>query len=135
MALAFALGWVALERDVSTGTLTAMLFIAVAGGLSASAALVIVRRIASRPWSARLAAVLLLLILGTGGLASLAMAVQTAWVSHDLTAVPLHIAFLIVAFVGAGAAYGFLAIAALLMLPVGLPLLAAVSLAIARTPR
>jgi len=52
-----------------------------------------------------------------------------------MTELPLHIVFLVLLIISTGALYGFLAIAAPLILPLGLPLIAAVAALIAYRPR
>ena len=135
MALAFAAGWIGLGRDFSARTLSAALTIAVAAALAAALALTAARLLAQKPWSARFAAALILLVAGSGGLASLFIGIETAWATHPLTELPLHIALLILLIISTGALYGFLALAAPLILPLGLPLIAAFAALIAHRPR
>jgi hypothetical protein len=135
MALAFAAGWIGLGRDFSARTLSAALTIAVAAALAAVLALIAARLLARKPWSARFAAALILLVAGSGGLASLFIGVETAWATHPMAELPLHIVLLILLIVSTGALYGFLAIAAPLILPLGLPLIAAFAVLMARRPR
>jgi hypothetical protein len=135
LALCYLAGWLALERALTARVGTAMIYIGVAAMLSAAAALLASRLLAGRPWSARFAAALLALVVGTTGLASLFMTVELAWTTHPLPDLPLHVVFLIIAFIGIGALYGFLAIAGHLILPLGLPIVALFALLIARPPR
>jgi hypothetical protein len=135
MALAFAAGWIGLGRDFSARTLSAALSIAVAAALAAALALIAARLLARKPWSARFAAALILLVAGSGGLASLFIGIETAWATHPMAELPLHIVLLILLIVSTGALYGFLAIAAPLILPLGLPLIAAFAVLMAHRPR
>ena len=134
MSVAFASGWLALGRDFTPRTLAATLYIAVAAAIASATAALAARLLARRPWSARLAAALVVLIVGTALLASLFLAVETAWATHPMGELPIRVSFLVVLIIGAGALYGFLAIAAPLMLPLGLPLVALSALLIARRP-
>jgi hypothetical protein len=115
--------------------LTATAFFAIAGTLSAGAALVAVRLLRRRPWSARMAAALFLLLTGSPGLAALFMSLLNLLTRHDILQVPIKISLLILGISGAGALYNILAIAAPMMLPLALPLVALFALAIARKPR
>ena len=135
MAAAFAAGWAWLGRDFTARTLTATLYIAVAAATAAATAALSARLLRGRPWSARIAAALILLIAGTAALASLFLAVETAWATHPMAELPVEIALLILAIIGAGALYGFLAIAGPLILPLGVPLVALSAFLIARRPR
>lgn len=135
MALCFATGWLLLERAFTSRTLFACLYVAAAAALSAGLALAAARILARRPWSARFAASLALLIAGTGGLTSLFMAIEPAWTSHPLAELPPQTVLLILATIGAASLYSFLAIAGLLMLPLGLPVMALFAALIARGTR
>lgn len=135
MALCFAAGWLFLGRAFTGRTLTACFYVAVASTLAAAAALVAARILARRHWSARFAAAVILLVVGVGGLTPIFMAMQMAWAFHDLSELPLHIFVLVLALMGAAALYNFLAIAGLLILPLGLPAIALFAVLIARTTR
>jgi hypothetical protein len=135
MAAVFAATWVWLGRDFTARTFTATLYIAVAAAIASATAALAARLLRRSPWSARIAAVLILLISGTAALASLFLAVETAWATHPMSELPMGIALLILAIIGAGALYGFLAIAGPLILPLGLPLVAVSAWLIARRPR
>jgi hypothetical protein len=135
MAMAFAAGWIGLGRDFTARAFSAALTIAVAAALAALLALIAARLLAQKPWSARYAAALILLVAGSGGLASLFIGMEMAWATHPMTELPLHIAFLVLLIISTGALYGFLAIAAPLILPLGLPLIAAFAALIAHRPR
>lgn len=135
MAMSFIAGWLALDRAFTGRVLTAAIYIGVAGMLSAAAALATGFILRRKPWSARFAAALLLLTAGTGGLAALQAGVRTAWIQHALPELPIEIALLILAINIAAALYGFLAIAAPLILPLGLPLIVMSAFLIARASR
>src|SRR5688572_29920217 len=62
LALAFAAGWIGLGRNFTARTLSAALTIAVAAALAAGLALLAARVLAQKPWSARFAAALILLV-------------------------------------------------------------------------
>lgn len=135
IALSFTLGWLALDRAFTPHTMTAAAYFALAGTLSAGAALVAMRLFARHPWSARMAAALVCLLAGTAGFASVFMMLEDVLTFHDLTEVPIPIVILILAISSAGALYNVLAIAAPLILPLGLPMIALFAILIAQNPR
>jgi hypothetical protein len=131
VALAFSVGWLALDRAFTGRALTAFVYLVLAGTCAAGLALAAARILAQKPWSARFAAVLILLSAGTGAFATLLMAAQMAFSFHHLSEAPLHIILLILGILSAGALYGFLAVAGPLLIPLGLPLIALFALLIA----
>jgi hypothetical protein len=135
MGLGYVAGWMALERAVTDRTLAAAATIGGAAALSAALALIAAHLLRRRPWSARFAATLILLLGGTVGFASVAAGTHLAWSQHSLLELPLHITALILAIQIAATLYGFLALAAPLVLPLALPLIAAFAVLIARHPR
>jgi hypothetical protein len=135
LGASFLAGWLLLDRAITGRTLTAFLCIAVAGAISAALAVIAAHMLRRRPWSARFAAVLIVLTAGTVGLAATFIAAPMAWGFHDLTALPIRVVLLVLAIQTVSALYGFLAIAGLLMLPLALPLTAAFALFIARPSR
>jgi hypothetical protein len=135
MGLGYIAGWMALDRAVTDRTLAAAATIAGAAALCALLALAASYVLRRRPWSARFAASLVLLLGGTVGFASVAAGTHLAWAQHALLELPLHITVLILAIQIAAALYGFLALAAPLVLPFALPLVAAFAVLIARHPR
>ncbi len=135
IALSFTLGWLALDRAFTPRTMTAAAYFALAGTLSAGAALVAMRLLARRPWSARMAAALVCLVAGTAGLASVFMMLELVLTFHDLSEVPIPIAIVILGYTSAGALHSVLAIAAPLILPLGLPMIALFAILIAKNPR
>ncbi len=102
---------------------------------SAAVALIAVWLLRRRPWTARLAATLVILFAGTVGVATAAMAAQLILRHHHLSEIPLKIAFLVVALSTAGELYTVLSAAAPLTLPLGLPAVAVFAVLIARPPR
>lgn len=135
IALFYTLGWLACGRAFTPRVATAVAHLGLAATLSAGAALLAARVLASHPWSARIAAVLLCLLAGTGGLASLFMTLQSVIVFHDLGEVPLAMALYVLGISGASALYNVLSIAAPLILPLGLPLTVVFAVLIAANPR
>jgi hypothetical protein len=135
MGLGYIAGWTALERAVTDRTLAAAATIGGAATLSAALALIAAHLLRQRPWSARFAASLILLLGGTVGFASVAAGTHLAWTQHTLLELPLHITALILAIQIAATLYGVLALAAPLVLPFALPLVAAFAVLIARSPR
>jgi hypothetical protein len=63
------------------------------------------------------------------------MALQVVLTYHRLSEIPIKIAILILGISGAGALYNVLAIAAPLILPLGLPLVLVFAALLARGPR
>jgi hypothetical protein len=133
MAVAFAASSLWLERPLAGRTIEAVVVIGLAAALAAAIALLADRRLRRRAATARFAAAFILLLGGTSGLSAAIVGAQMAFAFHPLGEVPLHIAILIVALMGATALYYFLAIAAWLLMPLGLPLTLVISLLIART--
>jgi hypothetical protein len=135
MALVYAASWIGLDRDFTARTLTATLYIGMASALAGAMALLAVRVLAQKPWSARFAASLILLIGATAAGASLFIGIEVAWATHPMRELPLRIVMTILLIIGASALYGFLALAGPLLLPLGLPLVAIVAWLMARPPR
>jgi hypothetical protein len=135
IALAFALPWVLLQRGFDGRALLATGYFGVAGTLAALAALVVAFLLNSRPASARFAAAFVVLLLGTAGFTSIFLMFQLVLTFHRLSEIPLKIAILILGISGAGALYNVLAIAAPLILPLGLPATILFAVLIARRPR
>jgi hypothetical protein len=135
IALAFALSWGVLQRGLDGRTLLATAYFGLAGTLAALAALVAGFLLRTRAASARFAAALVLLLLGTAGFAGVFLTLQLVLTFHRLNEVPLKIALLILGISGAGALYNVLAIAAPLILPLGLPAVVLFAILIARRPR
>jgi hypothetical protein len=135
LGASFLVGWLLLDRAITGRTLTAFLCIAAAGAVSAALAVIAAHLLRRRPWSARFAAVLIVLTAGTVGLAAMFMAAPMAWGFHHLTDLSIRIVLLVLAIQAASALYGFLTVAGPLMLPLWIPLTAAFALFIARPPR
>ena len=108
---------------------------AAAGMLSASLALLATYLLRRRPFGARMAATLFLLLLGTAGLSTLFMTLKVVLTFHRLNEIPVEIAILVLGIAGLGALYNVLTIAAPLILPLGLPATAVFAFLIARRPR
>ena len=135
MALSLLAGWLFVGRAVTASSLTALAYLAAAGTMAAALALAANWLLKRRPWTARLAAALFLLIAGTVGLASFLIGIETAMDTHDLGDVPLRTVLVILALTSAATLYNFLAVAGFLMLPLGAPIMVLFALAIAGMPR
>lgn len=134
-ALCFLGGWLLVGRPLSSRSVTVTLYIAASATLSSGAALHLMGRFRRRPWTARFAAALFVLLAGPAVLSSFFMAVQEGLHSPTLTEVPLRLAFLLAGLLGAGAIYTFLAVAGPLMLPLGLPLALLLAAVMSRSGR
>jgi hypothetical protein len=132
MAASYLAGWLALGRALSVQSVTAAAFIGLASVLSCGAAAIIAPRVGRRAWSARFAAALIVLICGTAAGSAVFLALATALAQHPLSELPLRIVLLVLAILSAASLYGFLSIAAWLILPLGLPLIVVAALVIAR---
>jgi hypothetical protein len=135
IALIYLAGWVALDRVVTARAAAAAVVIGGAAALAAALALFAAFLLRRGPWTARFAASLIVLLAGTGGFATVTAGAYLAWVQHALLEIPVQIALLILALQIAAALYGFLALAAPLILPLGLPLAVLVALVAAGRPR
>ena len=112
-----------------------MLYFALAGTLAAGAGLIGVRFLWKRPESVRIAAALICLIAGTAGFATLIFTFDIVFAHHRLSEIPIRMTLIILAISGAGTVYSMLAIAAPIILPLGVPLIALFAVLIARRPR
>jgi hypothetical protein len=135
MGFCFLVSLVALGRPLTGGSLAAVLSVAASACVSAAVAMVSARLLQMRPWTARYACSLLMLIGGTGALSALLVAIEMAWRYGHLAHAAPHVILLILANLGIVALYYFLSIAAPLILPVGLPLFAGMAALIARRRR
>jgi hypothetical protein len=124
MGIGLLASLIALGRPLTGSSIAAVLSVAIAAGVSAASALVSARLLRSRPWTARYACSLLLLIGGTGALSALIVATEMAWRYGHLAHAPPHVIHLILANLGVVALYYFLSIVGPLVLPLGLPLIA-----------
>ncbi len=106
-----------------------------AAALSAGVTIFANRLLARRPWSARFAAALFLLLLGTAGLSTFFMTLEDTLTSHQRYRFTILFKLWIFAVSGVGELYNVLAIAARLLLPLGLPLTVLFAILIARKPR
>ena len=135
IALSYALGWLFLERAFTPRTLTATLYFAVAGTLSAAAGLIGAQLLAKRRGSVRIAAVLICLVAGTAGFAALFLTLETVLTHHRLSELPIRMSVIILGVSGVGTLYNVLSVAAPLILPLGAPVIALFAVLIARVPR
>ena len=135
IAASYLLAWLFLERAFSPRVLTAMLYFALAGTLAAGVGLAGVRFLSKRRESVRIAAALICLVAGTAGFATLIFTLDIVLAHHRLSEIPIRISLIILAISGAGTAYSMLAVAAPIILPLGVPLIALFTVLIARTPR
>jgi hypothetical protein len=135
IALSYALGWLYLERSFTPRMLTATVYFAVAGTLSAGAGVIGAQLLSKRRESARMAAVLICLIAGTTGFAALFLTLDIVLTHHRLSEIPIRISLIILGISGAGALYNVLAVAAPLTPPLGAPVIALFAVLIARVPR
>ena len=135
MALSYTVGWLAYGREFTARTATADAYFALAGALAAGAALIAARLFRNRPWSVRMAAALICLLVGTTGFASLFTMLHVVFGFHDFSEIPIPMALIILGISGAGALYNVLAIAAPLIMPLGLPMIALFAVLIAKNPR
>lgn len=135
IGLSYALGWLFLERAFTPRMLTATLYFAVAGTLSAGAGLIGAHLLSKRRESARIAVVAICLVAGTTGFAALFLTLDIVLTHHRLSEIPIRVSLIILGISGAGALYNLLAIAAPLILPLGVPVIALFAVLIARTPR
>ena len=129
------LAWLFLDRSFTSRVLTATLYFALAGTLSAGAGLIGAQFLSKRRESARIAAVLVCLVAGTTGLAVLFFTLDVVLTRHSLSEFPIHVSLIILGISGAGTTYSMLSIAAPIILPLGLPVIALFAVLIARTPR
>jgi hypothetical protein len=135
IAISYLLAWLFLERAFTQRVLTATFYFAVAGTLSAGAALAGVHLFSKRRLSARFAAALICLLAGTAGFAILFFTLDIVLSHHRLSELPIRISLIILGISGAGTAYSMLALAAPIILPLGIPLIAIFAFVIARRPR
>ena len=135
IATSYALAWLFLERAFTPRVLTASLYFAIAGTLSAGAGLIAARLLAKRRGNARIAAVLICLVAGTAGFATLFFTLDIVLTHHRLSEIPIRISLIILGISGAGTMYNMLAVAAPIIVPLGLPMIVLFALLIARTPR
>jgi hypothetical protein len=132
MASSFAALWLGLGRAGTTEMALASLVIAIASAVSCGLALLAGRLLRRRPWSARFAAALILLITGTAALTSASIGAHLAWTTHPLPELSPKLVLVILAASSVAALYGFLSIPAFLILPLGLPLILATAAWIAQ---
>jgi hypothetical protein len=135
VALSFLLGSLFLGRAPTPRLALATTDFAVAGTFAAAVALVAARLLSARPWSARISAVALCLMIGTVGLAVLLLMLELVLPHHRLDEIPFRIVLIILAISGAGETYTLLTIASRLILPIGLPATILFALLIAGRPR
>ena len=135
IALSYVLPWLALGRAFSPRVLTATLYFALAGALASAVALLAARLFARRPWSARIAAVVICLAGGTAGFVALFLTLQIVLSHHRLSEIPIRILLIILAISGASETYNVLSIAAPLILPLGVPAILLFALLISGKPR
>ena len=133
--LSFALSSILIGRAFSPRAIVATGFFALAGFLAGASALTASRLLAKKPLSARFAAALICLLAGTAALASVFFMLQLVLSHHRLSEIPIRISLIILAVSGAGALYNVLAIAAPVIMPLGLPLIALFAWLIAKSPR
>jgi hypothetical protein len=132
MAASFAALWLAVGRAATAEMVMASLVIATASLVSCVVALFAGCLLRRRPWSARFAAALILLITGTAALTSAAIGAHLAWTTHPLPELSPKLVLVILAASSVAALYGFLTIPAYLILPLGLPLILATAAWIAQ---
>ena len=135
MMMAFAATWLLLDRAITGKVLLAMAFLALAAFIAALAAETVVALLGRRPSTARFAAAILILIVGTVGLMSALLMAQSVLASYDLAVVPAAMALQILMISGAAALYNFLTLAGLVILPFSLPIIVVFAWLIARAPR
>jgi hypothetical protein len=132
MGLSLAVSLRVLGRPTTGSSLAGAANIGFAAMLSAWVAVIAASFLVKRPWSARYAASLLILIAGTGALTTVQLVFEMAWQFGHLTNLPPGIAGLILANLGAAALYYFLTIPGILILPLAMPLIFATAAFIAR---
>jgi len=135
VALSYLLSNLFLGRALTPRLVLASLDFALAGTLAAAAALAAAWLLSARPWSARISAVALCLMIGTTGFAVLFLMLELVLPHHRLGEIPFRIALIILAISSAGETYNLLAIAARLILPIALPAIALFAVLIAGRPR
>lgn len=135
IAISYALAWLFLERSITPRVLNATAYFALAGTLSAGAALAATGFLTKWRWGIRLAVAVLCLTAGTLLLAALFMMLQTVLTYHRLSEIPIGITIAILGISGAGALYNVLTSAAPLILPLGAPVIVLFAVLIARVPR
>jgi hypothetical protein len=134
IAISYALAWLFLERAFTPRVLIATFYFALAGTLSAGAGLVSARLFSKSRFTVRIAAVLICLVAGTAGFATLFFTLDIVLSHHRLSEIPIRISLVILGISGAGTAYSMLALAAPIILPLGVPLIAIFAVLIARMP-
>ena len=134
-ALCFTVAWLFLGRALTRDTLTATLFLGAAAAVSACLALAAAAFLPRRGWSARFAAAFVLLAAGTLGFTSFILMLHTVARAHDLTELPIRMAFAIMTISTAAALHNFLTLAGLAILPFAMPLIVAFAALIARDSR
>jgi hypothetical protein len=115
--------------------LTAASYFAIAGTVSAGVGLIAAHLLSKRRGNARIAAVLICLVAGTAGFATLFFTLDIVLTHHRLSEIPIRISLIILGISGAGTMYTMLAVAAPIIVPLGLPMIVLFALLIARTPR
>lgn len=124
MATALALPWLSLGRAVTPRLAVAVLLFGFCAAAAALAASALVRWMPRSPYSARFAAAVVTLLLGTAGLMCAVMTVETAS-EHLFEGLSAKTLGLILAYTGAASLYNFLAVAGWVLLPLGLPVIVA----------
>jgi CBS domain containing-hemolysin-like protein len=122
MAAALALPWMSLGRAATPRLAAAVLLFGICGAAAALATSALMRRMARSPFTARYAAALVALLLGTAGLMCSVMTVGAAG-EHLFEGLPPKTIGLIFAYTVAASLYNFLAVAGWLLLPLGLPVI------------
>jgi len=135
IAVSYLLGSLSLGRAFTPRLALATLDFALAGTLASIVALAAAALLYAYPWSARVAAVALCLMVGTAGFAVLFLMLELVLPHHRLGEIPLRIALLILAISSAGETYNLLALASRPILPIGLPATALFAVLIAGRPR
>lgn len=131
MGLILLAGMLALGRPFTEASAAAASLIAIAAAISGGVAALAARWLGRRVWTARFAALLLILMVGTAGLTAFFLTIHMVWRAGHLTEVPLHVIGWILATLGAASLYYVLAITGHFLLPLGLPLIVVVALVLA----
>jgi hypothetical protein len=135
IGLAFIGPWLVLGRTLTARSAFASLCFVLAAALAAGCTSAAMRIVVRRPWSARFAAALFILIAGTAGLATLFMTLGRLLAYDHVMQIPLRWVVIVIGTAGATTLYDVLSIAAPMMLPFALPLVVLFALLFARPPR
>ena len=135
VALSYLVVALILGRPLTARLLTGVGYVGAAGTVSAILALFARALLRQRPWTTRIAAILFLLLAGTGALTAFFAGADMAIRAHHPWDEPVQVIAMVLAITGTASLYYVLAIPALLLIPIGLPTIVLFAFLIAGRPR